>query len=139
MYVTLLTDVKGLGKKTERVRVSDAYARNVLIPQKRAFVGEQTPFTASAQLSAKNLPSPEDIVQLLTKPLQILKRANENGGLYEKFTEKECIKDIAHLLKVFESQIHLKGFSSIKNIGEHTIPFTVSSKEYSLQVIIQQK
>ena len=53
MKVILMQDVKSLGKKGDIVEVSDGYARNALIPQKKGV--EATPANLnSLKLSKKN-------------------------------------------------------------------------------------
>ena len=42
MKVVLLADVKGLGKKGELCNASDGYARNFLIPQKKAILATES-------------------------------------------------------------------------------------------------
>ena len=69
MEVILKADVKGLGKKTEKVTVSDGYARNFLFP--RGLAAE-----ANAQLISemKNKQSSEQF-----RAAEELKAAQENG------------------------------------------------------------
>jgi|GEM_PF-4315524 len=139
MYVTLLTDVKGLGKKTERVHVSDAYARNVIIPKKLGFVGEQSPFAISAQKATYKLPPKNELEQKAKRGLPISKESNEKGGLYEKFGEKECLRDLARLFGVKKSQIQLKGFSPIKQIGQSVVECVIDKETYSIVIDIAAK
>jgi len=138
MYVTLLTDVKGLGKNTERIRVSDAYARNVIIPRHLGLVGEQSSFQISKQTSSLVIP-PEAIREKLLLGLHFIREANDKGGLYEKLTEKQCLKDVAHLLGVPEHRIKLQDYLPIHKVGTHSVHILFEAKVFELVVTMQSK
>lgn len=103
MQVILLQDVRGVGKAGEVAKVSDGYARNMLLPRKLAK--EATPATlkelekAQAKNEAKRA---EDLAAAkeLAKKLQALKvvvktKSGEGGRLFGSITSK----DIADALK----------------------------------------
>jgi len=138
MYVTLLTDVKGLGKKTERIRVSDAYARNVIIPRRLGLVGKQSSSRITNKASSPVI-SPEDIQKKLSLGLHLTRESNDQGGLYEKLTEKQCLKETAHVLGVPEHQIKLQKYSPIRKIGTQSVHIKFEAKVFELVVTIQSK
>ncbi len=51
MFVTLKENIPALGKAGDIVKVSDSYARNFLIPSKKAFLGKQEAFRVRAGYS----------------------------------------------------------------------------------------
>jgi len=138
MFVTLLKDVKGLGKKTERVRVSDAYARNVIIPQSMGVVGEQSSFTLEKKTQTQALHI-EQVQRKLALGLCLSKEANDKGGLYEKLTEKQCLKEVSRLLEIGENRIKLQKYEPIHQIGTQSIHFLIEGNALDLTVTIQPK
>ena len=46
MELILTADVKALGKKGDKVKVSDGYAKNFLLPKNLVSVGSNNPATA---------------------------------------------------------------------------------------------
>ena len=75
MKVILMQDVKSLGKKGDIVEVSDGYARNALIPQKKGV--EATPANLnSLKLSKKNA---EKVAQENLEAAKKLKKGIEAG------------------------------------------------------------
>ncbi len=103
MQVILLQDVRGVGKAGEVAKVSDGYARNMLLPRKMAK--EATPATLKEleKTQAKNeAKRAEDLAAAkeLAKKLQALKvvvktKSGEGGRLFGSITSK----DIADALK----------------------------------------
>lgn len=103
MQVILLQDVRGVGKAGEVAKVSDGYARNMLLPRKLAK--EATPATLKEleKVQAKNeAKRAEDLAAAkeLAKKLQALKvvvktKSGEGGRLFGSITSK----DIADALK----------------------------------------
>ena len=72
MKVVLLCDVKGQGKKGQVIDVSDGYARNFLLPQKKAIL-------ADAKAQAEGIVKTAQTEAALEKE----KAAAQNGVLYE--------------------------------------------------------
>ncbi len=129
MKVILLCDVKGQGKKDQIVDVSDGYARNFLLPQKKAI-----PADAKATNELKNkeeakqfkISEERKAAQALAdkiKDIQIKIKMEhgQDGRLYGSVTAK----DIAEKLKentgidVDKRKILIK--ESIKAYGNYTI------------------
>lgn len=135
MIVTLREDIPQLGKKNERVKVSDAYARNVLVPQDKAFVGEQTLFRITA---APPVINHDNLATLLREPFLFELAANEKGTLYKKITSKEVVKKIASRLSLSEHVISMsKDFTPIDQLGEHTVRFQIDGVSYTSTIIAQ--
>ena len=97
MIVILLKDVKGAGKAGEVVKVSDGYARNMLIPKgfaKEATKGnvrnleKQKAIMAEKQAEAKA--AAEELAEKLkTLTVNIVSKGGEGGRLFGSITSKD--------------------------------------------------
>ena len=102
MDVVLMQDVKTLGKKGEKVSVSDGYARNFLFPRKLAkeFNAEalnelKNREAAEAYRKAQELKKAQDEGAILNgKTLKIKTNVGANGKLFGSVTTKDVAKAI---------------------------------------------
>ncbi len=112
MKVILLEDVRGSGKSGEVVKVSDGYARNMLIP--RGLAMEATPQNLK-QLEKKKEAMAKKFAEDKASALEMKKRleeatvnvktkAGENGKVFGSVTSK----DIADALKELGYEIDKK-------------------------------
>ena len=102
MQVILLKDVKGQGKAGQVVKVSDGYARNMLLPKKLAM--EATPANMKvlekqrAQIEAQRAidkQGAEDIkAKVEAKTVKVVTKAGENGRLFGAITSKDIAEAI---------------------------------------------
>ncbi|MBQ1580609.1 MAG: 50S ribosomal protein L9 [Firmicutes bacterium] len=102
MQVILLKDVKGQGKAGQVVKVSDGYARNMLLPKKLAM--EATPANMKvlekqrAQIEAQRAIDKqvaEDIkAKVEAKTVKVVTKAGENGRLFGAITSKDIAEAI---------------------------------------------
>ena len=102
MQVILLKDVKGQGKAGQVVKVSDGYARNMLLPKKLAM--EATPANLKvlekqkAQIEAQRAIDKqvaEDIkAKVEAKTVTVVTKAGENGRLFGAITNKDIAEAI---------------------------------------------
>lgn len=139
MIVTLREDIPKLGKKNERVKVSDAYARNVLIPRKMAFVGEQTLFHIEPTQNKANI-SHKKLLDLLTAPFLFSGKANENGGLYKKITAKDIATQVSKRSGLPSSIVHIgKDFESISRVGDSERLVSIDNYTYKISLTVQNK
>lgn len=102
MQVILLKDVKGQGKAGQVVKVSDGYARNMLLPKKLAM--EATPANMKvlekqrAQIEAQRAIDKqvaEDIkAKVEAKTIKVVTKAGENGRLFGAITNKDIAEAI---------------------------------------------
>ena len=137
MILTLTKDVARLGKIGDRVRVSDAYARNVLIPQKIGFVKEQTLFRVSAK--QKESINHEEAKMKFSEPFSLKRKANEKGGLYEKISR-------ADLERLADERLHIKSGSVVceladplSAVGTHDVQCALDGRTYNLHVVIEKE
>jgi large subunit ribosomal protein L9 len=128
MEVILLERVRKLGQMGDVVKVKDGYARNFLLPQKkalRATDANRARFEKDkAQLEARNLQAKGEAEKVLThldgKTFVLLRQAGEGGQLYGSVTTRD-IADIITTegVSVARNQVNLD--KPIKEIGLHRL------------------
>jgi large subunit ribosomal protein L9 len=97
MQVILLEHVEKLGQMGDEVKVKDGFARNFLLPQKKALRATKTNreyFTIQkAQLEASNLERKKDAeavaVKLKGKVFMLLRQAGDRGQLYGSVSPRD--------------------------------------------------
>ena len=133
MIVILLKDVKGAGKAGEVVKVSDGYARNMLIPKgfaKEATEGnvrnleKQKAIMAEKQAEAKAAAEElADKISLIT--VDIVSKGGEGGRLFGSITSKDISEALEeqHGIKIDKKKIVLD--APIKQIGDTEVTVKV--------------
>lgn len=129
MIVILLKDVKGTGKAGEIVKVSDGYARNMLIP--RGMAKEATDGNVRSLEKAKAVQAQKDAdakaaaeklaEELKDKEIVIRTKGGEGGKLFGSITTKDieaAVKD-QFGVKIDKKKMQLE--SPIKHIGSHEV------------------
>lgn len=130
MIVILQKDVKGTGKAGDVVKVSDGYARNMLIPrgiakeategnvknlqkQKEIAAEKRAEQKAAAQANAEKIGKLEVVIQT---------KGGEGGRLFGSITSKDIAQALEdqHKIKVDKKKVELS--SPIKQTGEFTVP-----------------
>jgi large subunit ribosomal protein L9 len=129
MKVILLQDVKGSGKAGDVVKVSDGYARNLLLPKGLAKEATEANLRdlehKKAQYLAKRKQDQESAQELAKRlgelPVKIAGKAGENGKLFGSITAK----DLSEALKAqHQVEIDRKKFvldSPLKSVGEYDV------------------
>jgi large subunit ribosomal protein L9 len=98
MDVILLERVAKLGQMGEVVSVKDGYARNFLLPQKKALRANDANIKAfedrKAQLEARNLETKAEAEKLAAeldgKQFVIIRSASDSGALYGSVTTRDA-------------------------------------------------
>ena len=128
MDVILKADVKGLGKKGEKVKASDGYARNFLFPKGLAVEANAQSLTElrnreqsnqhkiDVEIAAAN----DSKAKLQGKVVKITAKAGNNGKLFGSVTSKEIAAEITKQYggKVDKRKITM---DDIKNFGSYKI------------------
>jgi large subunit ribosomal protein L9 len=127
MDVILKADVKGLGKKGEKVKASDGYARNFLFPKGLAVEANAQSLTELRNREQSNqhkidvevAAANESKSKLQGKVIKITAKAGSNGKLFGSVTAKEVAAEIAkqYSVKVDKRKISMddiKTFGSFK-------------------------
>ncbi len=128
MEVILLERIARLGGIGDTVKVKNGYARNFLIPMKKALRASEANkkvFEARRaeieKLNAENKAAAEAIAAKLSgKAINLVRQASQEGKLYGSVT----VRDIAEALKdmgqdIPKSQIVM--LTAIKNTGEYNV------------------
>ena len=129
MQVILLERVEKLGQMGDEVRVKDGFARNFLLPKKKALratkANREYFLTQKAQMEAHNLERKKD-AEVIAKKLDgkkfvLLRQAGDRGQLYGSVSPR----DIADVVgeggfTINRTQVTIQ--TAIKAIGLFTIP-----------------
>ncbi len=128
MQVILLERVAKLGQMGEVVTVKDGYARNFLLPQKKALWASEANLKAfedqKAQLEARNLETKGEAEKLGEKldgqTFVVIRSASDAGSLYGSVTTRDAAEAAtAEGFSVDRKQISLS--QPIKELGLHTL------------------
>lgn len=127
--VLLLTDVKGLGKGGDVVRVADGYARNYLIPQQKAApVTEATrrqlekrQKELQARLAAEKAAAEALAAKLAQTSCTIPMKTGDKGKLFGSVTAAQIAETLkAQGVELAKNQIQLD--EPIRELGVFSVP-----------------
>jgi ribosomal protein L9 len=129
MKVILLEDVKKLGKKDEIIEVSSGYARNFLIPNKKAIVADNINLNKLEGKKSKenhikelSLEHAKEIKKIIAKEILVIKaKKGKDDRLFGTITNSEISKE---LKKKYDIDIDRKKIiveNPIKIVGEYII------------------
>lgn len=138
MKVVLLKDVKNMGRAHTAIEVSDGHALNFLIPNKLAV-----PATASSlKLAAQRVKQVVDrkeldvklvsdrLAQLAEEKVTIVKKANEQGHLYDGVDARE----LGEAAQLPEEVIRIE--KPFKELGTHEVPVSFGDQFGKFEVEI---
>jgi large subunit ribosomal protein L9 len=129
MQVILLERVEKLGQMGDEVRVKDGFARNFLLPKKKALratkANREYFLTQKAQLEAHNLERKKD-AEAIAKKLDgksfvLLRQAGDRGQLYGSVSPRD-IADVVEKGGFTINRTQVTISTAIKAIGLFTIP-----------------
>lgn len=126
MDVILKSDVKGLGKKGEKVKASDGYARNFLFPKGLAVEANAQSLTELRNREQSNqhkidteiAAAQEAKNKIQNKTLKIVAKAGQNGKLFGSVTSKDVASEIEKQFAVSVDKRKIV-MSDIKNFGSY--------------------
>ncbi len=147
MIVILMKDVKGSGKAGDVVKVSDGYARNMLLPKglaKEATEGnirslEKQKAIAAEKLEEQKAAAKEMAVKLEKITLKIESKGGDSGKLFGSITSKDIAEALEKQegMKIDKKKIEMK--TPIKQAGETEVTlklFTEISAQLKVSVTI---
>ncbi len=132
MEVILLERVAKLGQMGDVVTVKDGYARNYLLPQKKALWASDANIkqfeSEKAQLEARNLESKKEASALADKlngeQFIVIRQASDAGSLYGSVTPRDAAEAATEAgFTVDKRQVALT--APIKELGVHTVMVTL--------------
>ncbi|MBM3509948.1 MAG: 50S ribosomal protein L9 [Alphaproteobacteria bacterium] len=128
MEVILLERVENLGQMGDVVKVKDGFARNFLLPRRKALRATKANVeqfkTQRAQLEATNLTKRKDAEAVGAKlagfKLVVLRQASEGGQLYGSVNARDVAVGLTEKgFTADKRQVQLMG--AIKNVGLHKV------------------
>ncbi len=129
MKVILLEDVKGTGKKGDVKEVSDGYAKNFLLKNKKAVIADSVNLNVNAQKKSADAFHEQERVkefseiknELNGKEFTMKVKVGENGKLFGGITTKEISDKICEEFNktIEKRQVVLK--ENIKSLGKYKI------------------
>lgn len=135
MKIILLQNVPKLGQKGDIKEVNEGYARNMLIPQKKAKFATEIEVKRSIanketiiqKQQEKSIAFSRTLEKISKKTFQINENTNEKGSLFAQVTPTEITRVINEFLsnekwngpRLTEKNIRLK--EHIKEVGNHEI------------------
>ena len=128
MDIILLESLNKLGKAGEIVTVKDGFAKNFLIPEKKAIIANkknkadlENRITQINSNNDKKIVEANEIKEKLDqKKISIAMEANDDGSLYGAVSQKSVSENIYSLLEIKISPDAVV-FDPIKEIGETEI------------------
>lgn len=129
MLVILNKDVKGTGKAGEIIKVSDGYARNMLIPRGLATEATQGNIRQMEKRKAieaekkaeEKAAAKEQAEKIKSLSVKIKTKAGEGGKIFGSITSKDIAEALKnqHNMDIDKKKIQLS--SPIKQTGETTV------------------
>ena len=147
MQIILLESLTKLGKAGEIVSVKDGFARNYLIPQKKAIVAnKKNKLNLSdkmSQISENNQIKIEDAENLKSKidgkTIKIDMEANDDGKLYGAINQKFIVEQVKQSLSI-ELQAESIILYPIKSIGDYEVKLRLYEEiQASIRLEIRKK
>lgn len=132
MQVILLERVAKLGQMGDVVTVKDGYARNFLLPQKKALWASEANVKAfeadKAQLEARNLETRKEAEALADKlngqQFVVIRQASDGGSLYGSVTTRDAAEAATEAgFTVERRQVNIT--TPIKELGIHKVAITL--------------
>ena len=147
MQIILLESLTKLGKAGEIVSVKDGFARNYLIPQKKAIVANKKNKLNLAdkmsQISENNQIKIEDAENVKSKiegkTIKIDMEANDDGKLYGAINQKFIVEQVKQSLSI---ELHAESIIlyPIKSIGDYEIKLRLYEEiQASIRLEISKK
>ena len=132
MQVILLERVAKLGQMGDVVSVKEGYARNYLLPQKKALWASDANVKAfesqKAQLEARNLETKKEAEGLASRldgqQFVVIRSASDGGSLYGSVSTRDAADAAsAEGFSVDRKQVHIA--TPIKELGLHEVTVTL--------------
>ena len=125
MKVILNQDVKGLGKKLDKVEVNEGYARNFLLPRKIAIIAdnktEDEAFSKKQAIQFKKDVEREKAIEIKERiektVIEFRLKMGEGNKLFGSVTNKEVKEKLQEVLKLNIDKKKIEINTQIKSAG----------------------
>jgi large subunit ribosomal protein L9 len=142
MQVILLERVAKLGQMGDVVNVKDGYARNYLLPQRKALWASEANLKAfesqKSQLEARNLETRKEAEALATKldgqRFIVIRSASDAGALYGSVTTRDAA-DAASAAGFTIDRRQINMLRPIKELGLHALGVTLHP-EVEVEIVL---
>lgn len=129
MIVILKRDIKGTGKSGEIVKVSDGYARNMLLPKGWAIEAtkgnvntlEKVKAKQEEEAAAKKKAAEETAAKIKTIEVLIKTKAGDGGRLFGSITSKDVCDALKEQYKIVVDKKNLQMSQPIKALGTFSV------------------
>ena len=142
MQVILLERMPKLGQIGDVVNVKNGYARNFLLPQKKALRANEANKTIfeqqRSQLEARNLERQSEAEQLAEKlngqSFTLIRSASESGQLYGSVSVRDIV-DIVNQSGISVARNQFDMHHAIKTLGLHSVVISLHA-EVTAQIML---
>ena len=141
--VILLEKISKLGNIGQEVKVKDGFARNYLIPNKKAIRAseENKKFFEQkreelVKINDEKIKIATDKLKKIPDTIKVIREASEQGALFGSVTAR----DVAKAIKIDDIEVNAKDVmikTNIKNVGEYQVKIVLHpevSKEINVRV-----
>ena len=143
--VILLEKISKLGNIGQEVKVKDGFARNYLIPNKKAIRASEENKKFFEQKREELVKINDEKIKIATEKLKkvpntinIIREASEQGALFGSVTARDIAKEIkTDDIEVIAKDVILK--SVIKNVGEFQVKISLHPEIFKEISIIVEK
>ena len=143
--VILLEKISKLGNIGQEVKVKDGFARNYLIPNKKAIRASEENKKFFEQKREELVKINDEKIKIATEKLKkvpntinIIREASEQGALFGSVTARDIAKEIkTDDIEVIAKDVILK--SVIKNVGEYQVKISLHPEVFKEISIIVEK
>lgn len=146
MIVILNKDVKGTGKAGEVVKVSDGFARNMLLPKGLATEATQGNIrhlekqkAIAAEKKAEEKAAAVEQAEKINEIAVVIKtKAGDGGKIFGSITSKDIADALKQQHKIDVDKKKIQLGTPIKNVGEMTVDIKLYSEvSASLKVVVE--
>ncbi|MFP3155668.1 50S ribosomal protein L9 [Lachnospiraceae bacterium ZAX-1] len=136
MQIILLEDVKSVGKKGQVVKVSDGYARNMILPKNLGI--EATPKNMNdlklkqkheEKIAQNSFAEAQKLAEeIALKQIEIKVKAGESGKIFGTVSSKEIATAAKAQLNLELDKKKIQLPDGLKTLGEHEVSIKLHSK-----------